>query len=72
MIYNDFSKSIIDKNSVRQIILSSILYTINFDLLTPPYEQVKIVTVDEIQTSIDNMKMKTAKRLGFTFQADES
>jgi len=72
MIYNDFSKSIIDKNSVRQIILSSIFYTINFDLLTPPYEQVKIVTVDEIQTSIDNMKMKTAKRLGFTFQADES
>jgi hypothetical protein len=71
MIYNDFSKSLINKDSIRQILLASILYTINFDLLTPPYEEVKIVSVDEIQTNIDNMKMKTAKRLGFTFRADD-
>ena len=46
------------------------LYTINFDLLTPPYDSVKEVSVYEMQTTLDNMKIKTGKRLGFRFQAD--
>lgn len=71
MIYNDFSKSRITPDSVRQILLSSILYTINFDLLTPPYDEVKIVSVYEMQETIENMRIKTGKRLGFKFQADQ-
>jgi len=31
---------------------------------------VKILSVHEIQATIDNMKIKTGKRLGFKFQAD--
>jgi hypothetical protein len=56
--------------AARKIIESSIRYTLNFDLLTPPYDQVKILSVHEIQTTIDNTKIKTGKRLGFKFQAD--
>ncbi len=72
MIYNDFSKSEITPAVIRKILLSSILYTINFDLLTPPYDDVKIVSVYEMQETIENMRIKTGKRLGFKFQADQS
>ncbi len=71
MIYNDFAKSVMDRESIRQILLSSILYTTNFDLLTPPYDDVKIVSVYEMQETIENMRIKTGKRLGFKFQADQ-
>jgi hypothetical protein len=71
MIYNDFAKSVFDLDSIRQVLLSSILYTTNFDLLTPPYDDVKIVSVYEMQETIENMRIKTGKRLGFKFQADQ-
>ncbi len=70
MLFNNFSTSVINRESARQVVESSVLYTINFDLLTPPYEQVKEVTVFEMQASLENMKLKTGKRLGFRFQAD--
>jgi hypothetical protein len=70
MLYNNFATSVISCETVTQIVESAILYTINFDLLTPPYDAVKLVTVSEIQASLDNMMIKTGKRLGFRFQAD--
>jgi hypothetical protein len=69
-LYQNFASAVMDDDSARKIIQSSIKYTLNFDLLTPPYEQVKILSVHEIQATIDNMKIKTGKRLGFKFQAD--
>jgi len=71
MIYNDFAKSVISRDTLREILLSAILYTINFDLLTPPYDEVKVVSVYEMQETIENMRIKTGKRLGFKFQADQ-
>ncbi|MDY0343061.1 MAG: hypothetical protein RBR28_05775 [Lentimicrobium sp.] len=70
MLYNNFATSVISPETIRQIIESAMLYTINFDLLSPPYDQVKLVTVNEMQNSLDNMKITTGKRLGFRFQAD--
>ncbi|MFH1120291.1 MAG: hypothetical protein V1775_10735 [Bacteroidota bacterium] len=70
MLYNNFASSLMTKESARDIIESSIRYTINFDLLTPPYEEVKQVSVYDMQTSIENQKIPTGKRLGFRFQAD--
>lgn len=69
-LYNNFQSSVLDKAVARQIIESAIRYTINFDLLTPPYENMKEVTVADIQTTLDNMKIVTGKRLGFRFQGD--
>ncbi|MDY0101553.1 MAG: hypothetical protein RBS07_01360 [Lentimicrobium sp.] len=71
-LYNNFASSEINADNVSQIIESAVLYTINFDLLTPPYDEVKLVSLSEIQASLDNMKLKTGKRLGFRFQADPS
>jgi len=69
-LYNSFQTSLITPESVRLILESAIRYTCNFDLLTPPYEALKMITVADIQSTLDNMKMTTGKRLGFRFLGD--
>ena len=70
-MFNNFVDLKINEIEARKIIESAILYTINFDLLTPPFDAVKEVSVYQIKTTIDNMKMKTGKRLGFKFQIND-
>ena len=69
-LYNDIINSVIDKDKMKAIIQSAVLYTLDFDLLIPPYDEVKEVSVLEIQQLSDKLKLKTAKRLGFKFKAD--
>jgi hypothetical protein len=70
LLYNNFTGNILDRKAIQTIIHSSVLYTLNFDLLTPPYDNIKEVTVSEMQTTLDAMSISTGKRLGFRFQAD--
>jgi len=56
---------------VNTIIKTAIEYTVNFDLLTPHYDLVKYVTVEEMQSTLDSISIKTGKRLGYKFQADD-
>jgi hypothetical protein len=69
-LYNDFGKHEMNADAAKQIIEAAITYTINFDLLTPPYEAVKMVTVNEMKNTLDAISLKTGKRLGFRFQED--
>lgn len=70
MLYNNFGTSLISSESVQGIVESAIEYTTNFDLLTPPYDEVKLVSVGEMRMDIDKKSLVTGKRLGFRFQAD--
>lgn len=69
-LYNDFIHEVINKEKIRAIIESAILYSMDFDLLTPNYDTMKEVSVYEINevTSVNNLK--TGKRLGFKFSSD--
>ena len=69
-LYNDFVNAVIDKKAVKEIIESAILYALNFDMFTPPYDDVKEVSVKDFQEATKNMMIKTGKRMGFTFEAD--
>ena len=69
-IYNNFGKNMITTETVGEIIKTSIEYTVNFDLLTPHYDLVKYVTVNEMKSTLDSISVKTGKRLGYKFQAD--
>jgi hypothetical protein len=71
LLFNNFPENKMDEGSMKNILFSAIEYTLNFDLLTPPYDNIKEVTVSEMQTTLDAMKLTTGKRLGFRFQADE-
>jgi hypothetical protein len=69
-LYNDFAKKKMDKQAMKNIIESAIIYALDFDLFTPPFEEMQEVSVSQILEVSENMRIKTGKRLGFRFQAD--
>lgn len=70
-VVKDFAVDTISPGILRQIVETAIQYCIEFDLLIPPYEQVKIATVDQMNQKMSYSKMITAKRLGFGFKTDD-
>lgn len=70
-MYNDFGTSKLDEAAFKKIINSAIQYSLDFDLLVPPYDTVKIASVSQMQEKFYTSKVKTGKRLGFNFHADE-
>ena len=70
MLYTNFNTSVVTPETVLGIVESAIEYTTNFDLLTPPYDEVKLVSVGEMRSNFDKKSLVTGKRLGFRFQAD--
>jgi len=69
-LFNDFINRVIDKKALRKILELAINYCIDFDLLTPPYDNIKEMTVGAMQENTNNINLKTGKRLGFLFRAD--
>lgn len=69
-LYHDFANKVIDKKGLRDIVESSIIYALDFDLFTPPFDEMQEVSVSQILEASENMRIKTGKRLGFRFQAD--
>ena len=67
-MYSDFANQITTRELVGKIIDSAILYSMSFDLLTPPYGHVMEVSVHEVNSVSQASRMKTGKRLGFKFQ----
>lgn len=67
----DFAIDTISPGILRQIIETAIQYSIEFDLLVPLYDQVKVATVEQMRQKISHSKMTTGKRLGFSFNSDD-
>ena len=70
-LYNNFGQAIISKEAIKKIIESAMLYSLEFDLLVPPYDMVKIASVAQMNSKIDSSKLQTGKRLGFKFNSDD-
>lgn len=66
-----FAIDTISPGVIRQIVETAIRYCIEFDLLVPPYDHVKMATVEQMQEKIVHSKMTTGKRMGFVFNADD-
>jgi len=69
-LYNDFVHAVIDTKAIKAVLESTILYCLNFDLFTPPFDAIKEVSVSDMQAASESMQIKTGKRLGFRFQVD--
>ena len=67
----DFAIDTISPGILRQIIETAIQYSIEFDLLVPLYDQVKMATVEQMRQKMTRSKMVTGKRLGFGFNSDD-
>ena len=70
-LVKDFGSDEMTKNYMREILETAIHYAVDFDLLVPPYDQVKIATVEQMQVEINHSKILTWKRLGFKFNSDD-
>lgn len=70
-IYTNFGNNQIDDPALRNIIESAIEYVLEFDLLVPPYDNVKITSVEFVQERNNQMIQQTGKRLGYKFNSDD-
>jgi hypothetical protein len=71
MLFTNYGNEEISKPALQNIILTAIQYALEFDLLVPPYDTVKIATVGQAEAKIQSSKVITGKRLGFQFNSDD-
>ncbi|MCI1720494.1 MAG: hypothetical protein LKM37_05700 [Bacteroidales bacterium] len=67
----DFGKVTLDRKELTDFVESAMLYSMSFDLLVPPFDVMKVSSVEQINEKIDNARMKTGKRLGFEYKSDD-
>ena len=71
MLFTNFGNEEISKPALQNIIFTAVQYSMEFDLLVPPYDTVKIASVGQLETKIQNSNVITGKRVGFTFNSDD-
>lgn len=67
----NFGKEEISQQLLVTVLETAINYAVNFDLLTPPYEQNKRVTLEQFNTKFDSSTFVTGKRLNYDFNVDD-
>jgi len=70
--YSNFSDTEVSKDTLKEIVYDLIAYAISFDLYTPPAENVREISLNEIIERVQSDKLKTGKRLGFKSQTEGS
>ena len=71
MLFSNYGNEEINRHSLQLIISTAIQYSLEFDLLVPPYDTVKIATVGQVEAKIQHSRVITGKRLGFQFNSDD-
>lgn len=69
-LFNSFGKGQIGKSQIQKIIELAIIYCMDFDLLTPPFESVRQITLEEKQFMGANSGYPTGKHLGYKFKTE--
>ena len=65
--YPHLNKQVFDVENQKNVLECLIVYSMNFELNVPRYENVQTVTVRQAQDFRNKIKLKTAKKLGFQF-----
>lgn len=68
---SDFGKHRISKEEIIGFVESAMLYSLSFDLLVPPYDLVKVASVEQINAKIESSRMQTGKRMGYKYNSDD-
>lgn len=63
--YTSFSSEPVQAEQLSDIVNELIIYSVTFDLMTPPYDNVRQVTVGEMQEKSSSAALRTGKRLGY-------
>jgi histone H3/H4 len=70
-LYNNFQNDILDKKVLKNIVNELMLYAMDDELISPPLKEVQVVSLNQINQMSQNMKLKTAKKLGFKFSNEK-
>ena len=70
-LFKEFSKNEINSESIEEIINACMIFTLNFDLCSPNFNDVRLVSVHHLLTMSMNQKIKTSKRLGYQLSNHE-
>ena len=70
-LFKEFSKKEINSESIAEIINACMIFTLNFDLCSPNFNDVRLVSVHHLLTMSMNQKIKTSKRLGYQLSNHE-
>jgi hypothetical protein len=70
-LYSDFSTSILDNENLSRVVQTAILYSLDFDPFTPPFEAQTQISVREVIEASLQARIATGKRLGFEFSNDD-
>lgn len=68
---NNFGTSILNADKWQQIVETAVLYSLEFDLLVPPYDDMKIISLMQMNDEMQSSQVKTGKRLGFIYNSDD-
>lgn len=71
MLFTNFGNEAFSAESLQKIVYTAINYSLDFDLLVPPYDTVKIASVGQAESKIQHSRLITGKRLGFQFNSDD-
>lgn len=69
-LYSDFSTSQLDNQMLQKIVEAAVMYSLEFDPFTPPFEAQGQISVGEVLDASLQSRITTGKRLGFKFQSD--
>ena len=69
-LYSDFSSTEINEKMLLQIIEAAIIYSLEFDPFTTPFEMNNEIRVGEVLDAGLQSRIATGKRLGFKFITD--
>ncbi len=71
MLFTNYGNEEYSKESLQNIVYTAINYSLEFDLLVPPYDAIKIASVGQAESKIQQTRLITGKRLGFQFNSDD-
>ncbi len=66
-----FGKYTLGREELVSMVQSAIHYCLSFDLLVPPFDLMKVVSVNQINAKIESAKIRTGKRMGYQYNSDD-
>jgi len=64
-LFNDVAKDVFDETRMRDIVEKCIEYALDFDLTSPDFNQLREITIGQIEAQGGYLNLSVRKRLGF-------
>lgn len=68
-LYNNVVQDVLNAESLKKIVETAIIYGLEFDLVSPKYNDVMVVSVGQLENTRKELQLKTGKQLGYRISA---